>query len=190
MASEDDVWKLYAKSVKKIPKAKTARSAKALAFPSRLREGLGAGGEFATPRKLNHLSSFTSPPSVPPASGRDAVTATLDHRTEKNLRQGEIALQARIDLHGMTQVEAHETLARFLASAVKAGKRNLLIITGKGRGNAGVLKTNLPHWLHALPEAAHVLAIRPAALKHGGDGAFYVLLKKAPGLRFPKSSNL
>ena len=165
MTSEDDVWKLYAKSVKKIRKAKTARSAKAMVSPSRLREGLGAGGEFAAPRKLNHLPAFTSPPPTPPASGKDALQATLDHRVEKNLRQGEIALQARIDLHGMTQVEAHEALARFLASAVKAGKRNLLIITGKGRGNAGVLKTNLPHWLQALPEAAQPSRPSPGSLE-------------------------
>jgi len=89
-----------------------------------------------------------------------------------------IKIDARIDLHGMTQAEAHGALAHFMASTAKAGCRNLLIITGKGRGGEGVLRTNLPRWLESLPEAGSVLALRPAAPKHGGDGAFYLLLKK------------
>ena len=79
----------------------------------------------------------------------------------------------------LTQSEAFEALARFLHRKVKAGKKILLIVTGKGRGDAGVLKTQLPFWLTQLPEAAQILALRPAAIKHGGSGAFYVLLRRS-----------
>ena len=102
----------------------------------------------------------------------------LERKREKSLRQGEVEIDAKLDLHGMTQVEAFAALADFMQKKVKAGKRHLLIITGKGRGGAGVLRGNLENWLGQLPEAKTILALRTAAPKHGGDGAFYVLLRK------------
>lgn len=102
----------------------------------------------------------------------------LDRDAERDVRQGNIDIDARIDLHGMTQAEAFDALTHFMAAQVKMGRRNLLIITGKGKDMQGVLRTNLPHWLETLPEARHIRALRPAAPQHGGHGAFYVLLKK------------
>jgi DNA-nicking Smr family endonuclease len=106
------------------------------------------------------------------------VHRSLERKREKSLRQGNVEIEAKLDLHGLTQTEAFEALADFMHGKVKAGKRHLLIITGKGRRGAGVLRNNLENWLAQLPEAKLILALRPAASKHGGEGAFYVVLRK------------
>lgn len=102
----------------------------------------------------------------------------LDRNIERRLRQGETPIDARIDLHGMRQNEARQALDDFITRQAKAGRRCLLVITGKGRGGEGVLRASLDSWLAASSEAARILALRPAALKHGGAGAFYVLLRR------------
>jgi DNA-nicking Smr family endonuclease len=101
-----------------------------------------------------------------------------DRKSERRLREGDITLDARLDLHGMTQAEAHAALTDFMKAQAAAGARNLLIITGKGRNNEGVLRLQLTHWLETLPQAALIRDIRLAAPRHGGDGAFYVMLKR------------
>lgn len=106
------------------------------------------------------------------------VFKSLERNREKFLRQGDIRIDAKLDLHGMTQVEAFEALADFMRKKTKAGKRTFLIITGKGRDGKGVLRRNLEVWLGQLPEACSVLALRSAAPKHGGEGAFYVVMRK------------
>ncbi len=103
----------------------------------------------------------------------------LERRREKELRKGVVDLDATIDLHGMTQAKAFDALARFMDAQVRFRRRRLLIVTGKGREGSGVLRRNLETWLKQLPHAPHLLAIRPASPRHGGDGAFYVLLRNS-----------
>ncbi|MDR3423531.1 MAG: Smr/MutS family protein [Alphaproteobacteria bacterium] len=111
--------------------------------------------------------------------GKERLSAPpLERKREKALRQGTIAIEARLDLHGMTQAEAFAALSDFMRQETKAGKRHLLIITGKGRGEGGVLRRNLETWLSQLPESRSILALRPAAPHHGGGGAFYVVMRK------------
>jgi DNA-nicking Smr family endonuclease len=109
---------------------------------------------------------------APPAA------AGIDRATLTRLKRGEIAIDRRIDLHGMTQARAHETLDRFVADAAAHGARLLLIITGKGVGGDGVLRRMLPRWIAAGSHAMRVLRIEPAQPKHGGAGAWYVYLRK------------
>jgi DNA-nicking Smr family endonuclease len=125
-------------------------------------------------------------PTVAPAPARRGGVPGLDSRTDARLRRGQLPIEATLDLHHRTQAEAHVLLHRFLADAAAAGKRCVLIITGKGGRPApdaaretGVLKRALPRWLEA--ESARVLACRPAQAKHGGGGAFYVLLRRKRG---------
>ena len=115
--------------------------------------------------------------SVSRSLDRD-VFKSLERNREKSLRLGDIVIDAKLDLHGMTRVEAFETLVNFMHKKTKAGKRTYLIITGKGRGGEGVLRRNLESWISQLPEAKSVLALRPGAPKHGGEGAFYVVMRK------------
>ena len=109
-----------------------------------------------------------------------AAPVVFDRATERRFRAGAIRLDAKLDLHGLRQDQAYAALARFLAAQVAAGSRKLLIITGQGRGQAGVLRGQLPGWLETLNAARQIIDLRPAAPKHGGAGAFYVWLKR-PG---------
>lgn len=108
---------------------------------------------------------------------KNAAPVAFDRRTERRLRRGEIEIDARLDLHGLRQEGAHRALDAFMAR--HAGRsRCLLVITGKGRGGSGVLRARLADWLAASDHAAKILALRPAAIRHGGDGAFYVMLRR------------
>lgn len=102
----------------------------------------------------------------------------LDKRSEQRLKRGQMQIDARLDLHGHTQAAAQGEALAFLARAIERGQRCLLIITGKGAAGGGVLRKALPLWLEASPQAREILRLTPAAIQHGGDGAFYVLLKR------------
>ncbi|MDD3288529.1 MAG: Smr/MutS family protein [Alphaproteobacteria bacterium] len=132
------------------------------------------------PRKpSSHLKPRAQPaPSIKkPAKSQPIV---LDKRVEKQIRQGELEIDGKLDLHGRTQAEAHAALNRFITTRYAKGDRKLLIITGKGRAGESVLRTNTPRWCEEPRLSELILALRPAAAKHGGDGAFYVMLRKIP----------
>jgi DNA-nicking Smr family endonuclease len=122
------------------------------------------------------------PPTPPPPTRRAAAPAApasgIDRRSVQRLRRGERPIEARLDLHGMTQEEAHQALAGFIARAWAAERRSLLVITGKGGARRGVLRTAVPRWLGEAPNAGRVLAFAPAQAKDGGEGALYVLLRR------------
>ena len=124
-------------------------------------------------------------PKKPPS----AVPGELDPHDAKSIRHGRLTIDARIDLHGMTQTSAHETLVRFLQRSAAQRHRCVLVITGKGgrraededpyaNFGAGVLRVQLPRWLEAPELAPLVISSGPAAPQHGGDGARYVLLRR------------
>jgi DNA-nicking Smr family endonuclease len=105
----------------------------------------------------------------------------LDPRVLRRLRRGDYAWQAYIDLHGMTAETARIAVDRFLADAVAAGHRCVLIVHGRGRNSKDqtpVLKERMKVWL-ARGRAAHVvLAFTTARAYDGGAGALYVLLRR------------
>jgi DNA-nicking Smr family endonuclease len=106
--------------------------------------------------------------------------AGVDRATAERLKRGRYPVEARLDLHGMTQAEAHRALARFIAGSRAAGRRCLLVITGHGRMSGGVLKTAVPRWLGEAELRPHVLALAAAQPEAGGSGALYVLLRRLP----------
>ena len=114
-----------------------------------------------------------------------APLAPLDRRLKSRLKRGTQAIEARIDLHGMTQSEAHAALIRFLRRAQRDGARFALVITGKGvRGTSddrerGVLRRQVPLWLR-LPEfRPYVIGFEAAHVGHGGEGALYLRIRKS-----------
>lgn len=128
-------------------------------------------------------------PKEPPAARRAAPAVTVtpaprkpldDDGTAQSLRRKKWAIDKTLDLHGMTQAAAHQALLRFIAAAERLEKRTLLVITGKGSrlAGGGVLRRLLPLWVEEAPLRAKVLAITPARLEDGGDGAFYIRLRK------------
>lgn len=111
----------------------------------------------------------------------------MDRKAHQKMTRGKIEPEARIDLHGMTLSEAHPELIRFILNAHAAGRRLLLVITGKGKPGSddgpipqrrGVLRHQVPHWLAQPPLGAAVLQVSQAHLKHGGGGAYYVYLRR------------
>ncbi|HLK82080.1 MAG TPA: Smr/MutS family protein [Xanthobacteraceae bacterium] len=105
-------------------------------------------------------------------------------KEKQKLAKGRTSVDARIDLHGMTQAEAYGALRRLLHRSQANGAKFVLVITGKGLPNAsrrerGVLRRHVPMWL-ALPEfRRYVLGFDVADAGHGGEGALYVRLRKA-----------
>ena len=113
-------------------------------------------------------------PSAPPL-------APLTRRMKQRVARGAHAIDGRLDLHGMTQDEAHSALLSFLRGKQARGARVVLVITGKGGRDGegrGVLKRMVPLWL-GLPELRGlVIGFEPAAIAHGGEGALYVNLRR------------
>lgn len=107
----------------------------------------------------------------------------LDRRSWLKLRRGLYPIDARLDLHGLTQAEAHARLAAFLVQAQGRGNRCVLVITGRGARSGGTLRALTPRWLDEPPNRPRVLAYAQAQLRHGGEGALYVLLRRPPGLK-------
>jgi DNA-nicking Smr family endonuclease len=132
---------------------------------------------------LPRAAAPVAKPSAPPLSG-------LDRKKTRKLGSGRVEIDARIDLHGMRQAEAHAVLTRFLLRAHASGRRWVLVITGKGgpRGEdeargwgepeRGVLKRNVPRWLGEPELRAIVVGYTTAAVRHGGEGALYVQLRR------------
>ncbi|MBI3703119.1 MAG: Smr/MutS family protein [Rhizobiales bacterium] len=108
--------------------------------------------------------------------------APLGRRMRARVARGKEAIDGRLDLHGLTQSEAHSALLHFLRNAIARDARLVLVITGKGRGGEpGVLRRHVPQWL-GLPEfRALVIGFEDAHVSHGGEGALYVRVRRARG---------
>ncbi len=104
----------------------------------------------------------------------------IDRANAERLKRGLHAIEARLDLHGMTQAEAHRELIDFVAASHQAGRRCVLIITGRGLGpdGPGVLKSAVPRWLEETGMRRRILAVAAAQPRHGGAGALYLLLRR------------
>lgn len=119
---------------------------------------------------------------APVAQAASAPAMQLERRVKQRLARGSESVDARLDLHGRTQSQAHSALLRFLQKRQADGAKIVLVITGKGNrdlaGEPGVLKRQVPLWLQ-LPEfRGYVLAVEHADVAHGGAGALYVRLRR------------
>lgn len=102
----------------------------------------------------------------------------IDIKTVRKIAKGKTAIDRTLDLHGMTQTQAHFALENFLYTARAVGARTVLIITGKGNLGQGVLRNNVPRWLKEPPLNSWVSSFSSSASRHGGEGALYVRLRK------------
>ena len=135
----------------------------------------------AAPVKSAKQVAPISPPKIAPPP-----LAPLGRRTRARVARGKDQIDARLDLHGLTQAQAHSALLRFLRNGQARGVRLVLVITGKGSmnlgargdGERGVLRRQVPQWL-ALPEfRAIVLGFEDAHVAHGGEGAIYIRVRR------------
>lgn len=120
-------------------------------------------------------------PPIPEKRQLPPLTS-LGRRTKQRVARGKEPIDGCLDLHGLTQRQAHDTLLRFVSAASSRGARLVLIITGKGggagQGERGILKRQVPQWL-GLPEfRAWVIGFEEAHIAHGGEGALYVRVRR------------
>ena len=111
----------------------------------------------------------------------EGSTRGLDHHVLRRLRKGEFAVQAHVDLHGLTREEARAELESFLFRSRQGGKRCVLVVHGRGlhsKDQMPVLKDALKRWMRTARFADHVLAFATARPHDGGLGAVYVLLRR------------
>jgi len=116
-----------------------------------------------------------------PKSSRTNHARDIDARTLQRLKRGQIPIEARLDMHGMTRHQAYDALYPFILRTQSSGKRCVLVITGKGQKDhemQGVLRQSLPEWLSEERYNALVLTHVPANKRDGGGGAFYIYLRR------------
>jgi DNA-nicking Smr family endonuclease len=170
---ERELWDLVAKQVKPLRKHRAAKvqgASRAEPPPA-----AAVARHPAPPRPIAPTpASRAAKPAIPPL-------APLGKRERAKLSRGRKGIDARIDLHGMTQVRAHHALSAFLHRAHHDGLTFVLVITGKGRtgGESGVLRRQVPQWL-SLPEFRNlVVGFEEASIGHGGEGALYVRIRRS-----------
>jgi DNA-nicking Smr family endonuclease len=126
-----------------------------------------------------------SRPPAPRPPPRPPGLAPIDRRLKQKLARGREAIDRSIDLHGLTQAEAHAALVRFLRNARAEGARLVLVITGKGgrsddfTADRGVLRRQVPLWLRSAELRDAVIGFDWAHAAHGGEGALYVRIRRS-----------
>lgn len=190
-----DLWRYTMRAVKPLKKAKP-----------RVPE-VGAPAE-SQPKPRPVAVSPPPPPIPPPASIKSTPAKSpkpiapksppplvpIERRKARKIARGHVEIDDRIDLHGLRQVDAERRLRAFLLSARAHGLRTVLVITGKGsargsndrddaleRSAPGILKRSVPLWLEQPDLRECVAGIAPAHIRHGGDGALYIHLRKPRG---------
>ena len=141
-----------------------------------------------------HPQAPAHPPARHPAPPKTPPLVALDRKTRSRIARGRLAIDARLDLHGLRQHEAHEVLRSFIWRSHARGLRTVLVITGKGTrardphpeappwaAGAGILRQAVPGWLADPDLRSAVLAVETAHPSHGGEGALYVRLRARAG---------
>lgn len=143
-------------------------------------ETFQVGSKAATSRDHDLLPALTERLHGAPVA--------MDRKAFGKLKRGKLSPEGKIDLHGMTLAQAHPALLHFIVASHAAGRRLVLVITGKGKSQRddgpipvrpGALKHQVPEWLRAPAMAGSVLQVTPAHRRHGGDGAYYVYLRRS-----------
>lgn len=189
---DEDVWKYTAATIEPLKRAKgrvqlsdraTTDAPKAKTAPSHESTKKSAAAKHEAvkpPHATPAVSSRRAPPDL----------SDFDRKHARKIRGGRLEIEARVDLHGLRQSEAHAALRAFLFRCQGRGLRFVLVITGKGKSaNAsdspyhnyenerGVLKRNVPRWLEEPDVRSIVVSYTTAAIQHGGEGAIYVHLR-------------
>jgi DNA-nicking Smr family endonuclease len=199
-AEEAELWAFAMREAKALRRERERHEAAALRLPG---AKLTAASDAEQPggKKPGRKAKIAAPPP-PPAPRHRAPEPTksppplarYNERERRKLSRDTELIDARLDLHGMRQREAHGTLKRFLLACHSRGERHVLVITGKGAPGAGVpsvghfavqergvLRRLVPEWLAESDLRGLILSYAAAGARHGGDGALYVRLRKAPG---------
>lgn len=184
---ERELWDKVARTAKPLedrpePRLPGQRTGKPGDKPSRSEAPVAP---FRIGEKIDHSGDHDLLPSLGEQIGNAPLA--MDRKTHSKLKRGKMKPEARLDLHGMSLAQAHPELMSFILSSHAAGRRLVLVITGKGKPRdtgdpipirLGVLRHQVPQWLRMPPLASAVLQVTEAHLRHGGHGAFYVYLRR------------
>jgi DNA-nicking Smr family endonuclease len=164
---EIEVWTTVTRSIKPLKKPRrVAKADSPVTKPPTRKAATIAAAPKPQPR-----------PVAAAAAPNPAAISPLTRREKQRASRGHDAIDARLDLHGHTQSEAHAALLRFMRRASAGDMRLVLVITGK----SGVLRRQVPMWL-ATPELRTlVISTGAAAINHGGEGALYIRVRRARG---------
>lgn len=180
-SDERILWGKVAKSARALP----GRMKEIVAFEEKLAATLAAEEEAqksSAPRIVHQVIIDETQSYQPPVQKRaSGVHQPLEKPTQKKLAKGRLAIEARLDLHGLYQDEAHDLLLDFLLRAHDRGLRHVLVITGKGRsfGSEGALRRAVPLWFSKAEFRFLISSYEWAARHHGGEGAMYVRLSRS-----------
>ncbi len=186
---EAELWQHISRSVEKAKaKSRVPAHEELAAPPSRQPE---------PPVKRAAAVSLGKPAPAPPPQrpSRPPPPAEFDRRELRQVTAGKVAIDGKLDLHGLHQDTAHARLRAFLVASRAKGHRMVLVITGQGAGPGrhdydeepfgrtprGVLRRSVPLWLEEPDLRAIVLSYASAGVRHGGEGALYIRLRKARG---------
>jgi DNA-nicking Smr family endonuclease len=172
-ADEHALWSLVTRSIAPLRRVRPQRESERAA-------------EEIHPKPARPAPAAPAPrlPVPHPAPPRPPGLAPFDRRLKQKLARGREAIDATIDLHGLTQAEAHFALVRFLRNARAGGARLVLVITGKGArsddfaADRGVLRRQVPLWLRSAELRDVVIGFDWAHAAHGGEGALYVRIRR------------
>jgi DNA-nicking Smr family endonuclease len=189
---DEDVWKYAAATIEPLKRAKArvhlgdrgTTDIQIAKTPPKSDSGKKTAAfkqEAATPAHRTPAASSRRPPPD---------LSEFDRKHARRIRGGRTGIEARVDLHGLRQSEAHAALRAFLFRCQGRGLRFVLVITGKGKSGTasdspyenyenerGVLKRNVPRWLEEPDVRSIVISYTTAAIQHGGEGAIYVHLR-------------
>ena len=172
------LWGKVARSIRPLPERVKERTAlDEFLVEAETAESAAARNGQSAPTTAGVPSSATQPRTP------SGVHHPLERPVKRKIARGKLQLEARIDLHGLFQSEAHAILLDFLIRAHERGMRHVLVITGKGSslGSEGALKRAVPLWFSKMEFRYLISSYEPAAQHHGGDGALYIRLSRRPG---------
>ncbi|WP_375195776.1 Smr/MutS family protein [Sphingobium sp.] len=152
-----------------------------------LRPGVRTAGLTALP-VIPPAPAGLMPPAIPVpfAALPRTPAAVLDSGWERRIRNGNLAPDMSIDLHGHSLAAAHSRLNQALAAAWTRDARVLLVVTGKppksassqGGSRRGAIRGEIGHWLETSSYADRIASVRIAHQRHGGEGALYIILRR------------
>lgn len=158
-SSERRIWNRVAKSIQPLKKGQ-------------LEEDIPI--ETSSPKKAKKVSK---PYVVKPSIRR--TLEILNRESERQIRQGDVRIDAKCDLHYLSLNVAHVTMKRFVIRKRQEGCKCLLIITGKGHDGEGAIRRGFRMWLETDEARSLISGYSQAHYKHGGAGAFYLFLRKS-----------
>ena len=162
--NEDDLWSSFTRDIEALPKE-----------------------QRLTEEQVRPVKKKQAAPTVLSSGQRQPVAQDkpdqspgegLDRKTSEKFRKGQMPIEATLDLHGMTQEQAHQALHEFIQRSYEGRRRCVLVITGKGEDGNGILKRMTPEWLDGRSVKNLILKTATAQPKDGGSGALYILLRR------------